>query len=157
MHRGGTAITYRDGVLAADTLALFGDIKVLDDVKIQLVGDPVQFVFGMSGNACPSNALFSRWLLDKSSCDISSYDFNALTVTKDGVFTVGERGDWDPVPKDFWAVGSGATVAFGAMEQGATAEQAVAAAIKWCPLVGGEVRSVNVNLLNWKSTEPSGS
>lgn len=44
----------------------------------------------------------------------------------------------------FWAAGSGDCFARGAMEMGATAEQAVAAAIKWDTGSGGPVTVLSV-------------
>lgn len=138
-----TAIACRDGVMAADTMTLYGpsEFKINAPKIIEKDG----YLIGSAGNACPSNEDIVDWFF-KAQYPLPKFEgasFYLLVLTPEKKMEIwdSESGTKDPVPSKFWAIGSGADVCMGAMEAGATAEEAVKAAIKWCPRVGGKVVS----------------
>lgn len=141
-----TAIAYRAGVLAADSEVHWNDyVKAYENDKVvKDHGD----LMGIAGDVCPSHEEFSQWRFSKRPRKNrwEGFKFEALVVTADGkVFIYDQLGSKQALKEEFFAIGSGAEVCLGAMEMGATAEQAVAAAIKWCPGVGGEVVKVELD------------
>jgi hypothetical protein len=96
------------------------------------------------GAACGSRALclkFEDWvkagMVDASPFE-GKEDGNGLVVSPDRVVCFGDSGCW-PINSEFYALGSGYQIAMGAMEHGATAPEAVRAAIKWDTISGGDV------------------
>lgn len=141
-----TAIAYRDGVMAGDSLTIItskeSDIKTADPLKVAKYKG---YLFGLAGNDCPKMEDFRKWWYpyrkaDKAPKMGQKLRFEALVVGPDGMVQQwDERGVWELIKQPFWAIGSGSHVCMGAMEFGATARQAVEAAIKWAPGVGGKV------------------
>lgn len=137
-----TAIAYRNGVMAGDTQAGFGHVVASDQKVFKHDG----YLVGVSGARCPSNDDISRWLfLDinaRRRPEFKGGDFEILVVSPKGKMLLWySSGLLYPVPASakFWAIGAGAEVCMGAMEAGASAERAVAAAIKWQRDCGGHV------------------
>ena len=138
-----TAIAYRDGIMASDTMTLYGpaDFKFNMPKVIHKDG----YLIGSAGNACPSNDDVVDWFF-KAQYPLPKFEgasFSLLVVTPEKKIELwdSESGTKDPVPGKFFAIGSGASVCMGAMEAGATAEDAVKAAIKWVHGCGGKVVS----------------
>lgn len=76
----------------------------------------------------------------KSPIEIEGGGANGFVITPDGIILVwGDHGPWR-VDRPYYALGSGSAVALGAMQCGATAEQAVEAAIALDIYSGGPVR-----------------
>lgn len=69
-------------------------------------------------------------------------EFVVLTADKK-IFTFSDPSQWLSVDQDFYAVGSGATFALGAMGSGATALEAVKAASKFDPFTGMGFKQVS--------------
>lgn len=139
-----TAIAYRAGVLAADTQVEWeGEIKSQERDK---VFKSRGYLIGISGNKCPSNRVFTTWYFERKDKPIGKrYSFQTIVIHPDRtVEIIDQSGDSQIYTGEFFSVGSGAQVCLGAMEMGASAEQAVAVAIKWCPGVGGEVVTVEL-------------
>jgi ATP-dependent HslUV protease subunit HslV len=136
-----TTIAYRSGTLAGDT-QVSGDIKTYSTKVFKLKNGSLA---AGAGDFSSIHA-FIDWLQRPKSerPDLThDDDFEALVISEDGVIEWYDQTLRSvPVEQEFYAIGSGAAVAIGAMEMGATAEQAVAAGIKWDTLSGGEVRSV---------------
>lgn len=137
-----TAIAYRDGILASDTLCGIEPLK-LNEPKIMKKDG---YLIGMSGDNIPSINDFAKWFFAdlKSSRrhEFKGADFEVMVVTPSGQVQIWQNtGLYYPIKQKFWACGSGAGVCMGAMEHGATAVQAVKAAIKWAQSCGGRVIS----------------
>jgi ATP-dependent protease HslVU (ClpYQ) peptidase subunit len=126
-----TIIAYRDGLMAADTCVTDGFIT--SGMKLY---KKQGHIIGFCGDV--SQALvFVDWFFNQKKNrkpDLASETgWEAMVLNVDGVTT------WDrslrPIPMDdhFYAIGSGATLAIGAMEFGATAREAVAIACKRDP------------------------
>lgn len=151
-----TAIAYRDGVMAADTMMVLDEhVKLLNDVKVVSVKG---HLIGISGNNCPSNEDFVKWFFgkDKGKAWAAPRSFGAIVVTPDNKIELwDETGACTSLNEEFWAVGSGKEFAIGAMEAGATAIQAVRIAIKRCPTVSGKV--IHRKLKGWKRAKKARS
>lgn len=136
-----TAIAFRAGYMAADTMTAHNYVKVNECKIIKHQGH----LIGISGESCPSNADLSRWFfnaIDKHvRPEFKDHKFALLVALPNGrVTTIDHTGRFYPiVHQKFWAVGAGSEVCLGAMERGASAEQAVRAAIKWQRDCGGRV------------------
>jgi ATP-dependent protease HslVU (ClpYQ) peptidase subunit len=132
-----TCVAYREGVIAADSMSVVEDIKMDNEVK---VCKRKGHLFGLAGDAMPPMDMAISWYFKKNRGKLYPYKFSLLVITPDlKVFDIDQNNGTVPITAPFYAVGSGAAYAIGAMEAGAGAEQAVQAAIKWCPTVGGKV------------------
>lgn len=125
-----TTIVYRDGVLAADSLATMGDTKIHGRyMKIRRIGD---HLVGTAGSVADSEN-FIIWL-KSGDVDVPppKGNYSALIVDPRGRVREIENGSVLPVPRGakFFAIGSGAPYALGALYAGATAAEAVKIAAK---------------------------
>lgn len=127
--------------MAADTRTTHDFIKVNESKIIKRDGHLV----GVSGETCPSNADLARWFfaapVKHFRPEFKDAKFTLLIALPNGrVTTIDNSGRFYPiVHQRFWAIGSGAEACMAAMEVGATAAEAVAAAIKWQRDCGGRV------------------
>ena len=149
-----STIAYRDGWLASDSGAWAGDSFFGDTQKIFLVpfGDEVALM-GLVGDlyACIKFRLwFMNEYLPEGECigegDLKPEDpVEAIVIYPDGAV---ELWDSNLVPyymkMDFYALGNGRDFAIGAMEAGATAEQAIEAACKYDAHTQGPVTKINI-------------
>lgn len=139
-----TVIAYRDGVLAADTLATAGDSKIGSAIKIarNSNGD----LAGAAGLASYNHA-FLKWFTglesgqppearDEPSKDI--YD-RGVIFRKNGQIEVFEPSGKHTATAPYYAFGSGRPEALGAMHAGASAEGAVRAAMAHDKNCGGDI------------------
>ena len=109
-----TTIAYKDGVLAADTRVTAGTTIFPNESKI------VEGV-GIAGSWEAVCALRNGQAMPKKG-------WEALTVAG----TMFDSGGEQTLPEgDFWAIGSGAHFALGAMAMGATPEEAVKIAARY--------------------------
>ncbi len=135
-----TVLAYRAGVLASDSM--IADSNTRCGAMRKLARGPGGAVAGSCG-ACGVSNRFLRWVEngEPGEFEPGTESFNALIARVDGeVFRMDSDGAWWPVVAPYHAEGSGASVAMGAMEMGATAEQAVMAAIRWNLFCGGDVQ-----------------
>ena len=134
-----TAIAYRNGVIAGDSRAVTGTgVKYVDRGKVWKARG---HLFGASGNAVPDNGDMVEWFFSENRGSMPKCSFSLIVVTPTGAkVLLGSDGGLRKLDDfSFFSVGAGSEVCFGAMEAGATAAQAVAAAIKWHPQCGGYV------------------
>lgn len=139
MKIGGTCIAYKEGVMAADTLAILDDMKVFNDIKVRKTK---KYLVGISGDDVPPFEYILPWLdvLDNS---LDAFRFEIMLADKKGnIIRLDQRGIKEPVSHSYWAIGSGRELAMGAMAVGASAEDACGISITYSPLVGGYVHSV---------------
>lgn len=138
-----TTIVYRDGVMAADGRVTIGQLIVQDNCKkITKLSDGA--LFALAGDDMLEKPLI-EWLeeADGGIMPPQGKEFTAVLVDTSGnlsVFTgAGDRFvPWEGV--SYAAFGSGADAAYGALEMGATADQAVAAAINRDVNSGGSIQ-----------------
>lgn len=135
-----TTIAYRDGVLAADTLACWGSNRDGFATKIRKRG---AVLAGVSG-ALSAGQAFLDWFSSgmkgdpPAMPDGEASTFGLIVTPDDWVLIWGPRG-WERTRNPTVAMGSGSEFAQGAMEMGASAEQAVRVAMVHDTKTGGEI------------------
>ncbi|WP_347784083.1 proteasome subunit beta [Pseudomonas kurunegalensis] len=140
-----TTIAYKDGVIAYDSRQTRNGSIVSDDVVKCQVVDGVSFF--LSGAVCDEKALIAAYFGTPSQvpveCSGYAVDGGRLQMVghddKTGVW----RQDLDPANPD--AIGSGSAYALAAMDMGASAEEAVRAAMKRDIYTGGKVRVIRIS------------
>lgn len=139
-----TTLAYRDGVLAADSLATAGGIRDSEVLKVRKIGRLLTAGCG-SGALCEKFVGWvQRGMPGNSPWEGSGADGNSLLVAPDRSLVVfGVNGPWR-VDRPFYALGSGGDIALGAMAAGASAEEAVEIAIRFDVYSGGPIRSIRL-------------
>lgn len=130
-----TTIAYRDGVLAADTLFTKDGIRHGFGQKIFDAGSIGWFA--LMGFA-PHAFRLRQWIEDGRQGE--QPEGCVILVSPGGEIEIfEERGAQPEAGAPFHAYGSGEQIALGAMQAGATAEEAVLAAIAIDTQTGGEI------------------
>lgn len=126
-----------DGLgVAADGRLMRNDIIVSNSrEKAQRLPDGS--LLGCAGDSVDVEA-FVKWLASGGKRPKPSDKFSALHLTQDGLFYYSETGDGIPCDPPF-AIGSGCEVAMGAMDAGATPQEAVELASERDPFTGGKI------------------
>lgn len=139
-----TTIAYKDGVIACDTRQVRGGAIVSDDCSKCQVVDGVSFF--LAGAVCDEKALIAAYFGTPSAVPV---ECSGYAVDGGRLLMVGyddKTGIWkqelDPANPD--AIGSGSAYALAAMDMGASAEDAVRAAMKRDIYTGGRVRTMRV-------------
>lgn len=141
-----TTIAYKDGVIAYDGRQTRNDRIVSDSAPKCQVVDGVCFL--LSGVVCDEKALIAAYFGTPSSAPVecSGYvvDGGKLMMVghddKTGIW----KQDLDLSNPD--AIGSGAQYAIAAMDMGASAEDAVRAAMKRDIYTGGTIRTLTIKV-----------
>lgn len=147
-----TVIAYRDGVLAADTAFYINGVVVGMGPK---VFEHAGWLFGSCGVSGwnPDVRRVIDHLDDSGRGHPSDFtwptfpvDWSCLLVSPEG--EVSDIGDgtsrWEPFRTEFLAIGAGAEIATGAMDQGASAEEACLAAVRRSSRCGGVVTALRL-------------
>ena len=169
-----TTIAYRGGVLAGDSLVTLGDGSIYSDeygekISCWQTPDGGKFSSGVvvaGGSGCPGELLVIEQELRKQrmqyfACKpserehigsefVTNKDHNFMAVTEFGMLIY--LGSFVPMKAElskFMALGSGMHIAIGAMEMGASAEEAVEAACKYDSKTGGPVHSIDARSLSY--------
>lgn len=144
-----TTIAYRAGVLAADTAATRGTVVVIGVVKIAHAPSDDRLA-GAVGDA-GYNGAFLRWFLagaegepPEAKKDGDGYD-TGLIFMPDGEVRLYEPSGWFSMRPAYYAIGSGKEMALGAMFHGASAEDAVKAAMAHDPYTRGPMTVLRHN------------
>ncbi|UTU08031.1 putative NTN hydrolase domain protein [Caulobacter phage C1] len=150
-----TCIVYRDGVLACDSwvLDIWTKIGQFPKIAKRETRDGA-ILFAASGNSGHCKTFldwgrgdgFADWVsgqYEPPSLGEGDNTATGMVFMPDGSCVRFDAG-LPPyaLQGPFFAIGSGSWVALGALEAGATAEQAVEAAIKWDVGTNGPVRSL---------------
>ncbi len=123
-----TTIAYRSGILAADSGVYMNNALIGSYTKI--VRNKHGLMGGAAGNISDIQS-FHKWIMGGAKGDLPFFDdTTGLLVTTDGKVELIHLGQRSPVQSPFIAIGSGLEVAMGAMCAGASAEEAVAIAIR---------------------------
>lgn len=131
-----TTVAFRDGIIAADTLMTASETRCGYCTKIMRVG---RLVIGFCGTLSNFEK-FRCWIKDGALGAFKSDGGNVFIVPPTGPAVI--WGDSDsPWREDaeFWAIGTGEKLAMGAMAAGATAAEAVKAAIGFDVFSGGQI------------------
>lgn len=139
-----TNIAYRDGVIAYDSRQTRSGTIVSDDAEKSELVNGVRFF--LAGAVCDIPALIAAYFGTPSpvAVECSGYALDAGKLVlighddKTGIW----KQDLDPSNPD--AIGCGAAYALAAMDMGASAEDAVRAAMKRDIYTGGKVRTINI-------------
>lgn len=136
-----TIIAFRNGLIAADSLSLHGEIISGTSKKI------VKNKWGIKGGSAGETAScyrFRQWILDGAELskipDFENLEGLVYFPEKNKVFLVQDGKDrYYELEGEFFALGSGKDIAIGAMAAGATAKEAAEIAIKYCISCNGSV------------------
>jgi ATP-dependent protease HslVU (ClpYQ) peptidase subunit len=137
-----TTIAYRNGLLAADSQISYGTIRNGSSDKIKVTR---HYLVALAGSTYLRGPL-ERWA--RLNCPEDEVPdalrdnedkFQAIFVNEEGDAFLYDHGFLVPINADYAAIGSGATLALGAMAHGASAEEAVRAASCHDKNTGGEV------------------
>jgi ATP-dependent protease HslVU (ClpYQ) peptidase subunit len=126
--------------MAADTRIT--GVPMFQMEKIFRVG---QSLYGISGS--PEQCLkFIEWRRqpDQKPTFQTNLNFTVLEINPTGIFFWNEEMQPLPVPGDFYAVGSGANFALGALSMGASLKKSIAIAARWDEGTGHEVQSMSL-------------
>lgn len=140
-----TTIAYRDGVMAADTLVTAGEPHWRWATIDKLFRAQDGTIGGVSGTL-PGVALFRDWFETGAfHPPPTDGDCYGIVVRPNGSVEV-----WPGIPAllpmtaEFIAIGSGERFALGALEAGASAENAVRIAMKYDSGTGGEIKTLTL-------------
>ena len=140
-----TTIAYKDGVIACDTRQIRGGVIVSDDAPKFQVVDGVSFF--LAGAVCDEKALIAAYFGTQSAvpveCSGYAVDGGKLLMVGHDDRTGVWKQELDPDNPD--AIGSGSAYALAAMDMGASAEDAVRAAMRRDIYTGGKVRTVRIS------------
>lgn len=140
-----TTIAYRDGVLAADTLATWGDTR---DGHVTKIAKRGRVLAAIAGNVSGGQAFldwFNRGMKGpppKSEAGDNQW-FAYLFTPDDWMLLWGPRG-WERCQAEMMTLGSGGDFARGAMSMGASPAEAVAVAIQHDTKSGGPITVLSV-------------
>lgn len=144
-----TTIVFRDGVFAADSMIAYGTYTNGERAKITRCHFYHVALAGLAWLRIP----LERWALEGCPEDAvpaelleHEADFDSLLVNEEGQCFTFCKGYLLPIPSGYIAIGSGSQLALGAMAHGASADEAVAAAMRHDKNTGGSVQSVSFPL-----------
>lgn len=138
-----TTIAYRDGVLAADSQSNSGRGLIVPGSakKVHAIADGRLVAFS---GAFAEGVAFVR-ALEKGLTELPVLnETTVLIVQMDGSLILHEGETWHEQDGEFYAMGTGAAAALGAMHAGADAVKAVEAACKVDPNSGGRVHAFRI-------------
>jgi ATP-dependent HslUV protease subunit HslV len=142
-----TTVVYRDGVLASDSAVYAGGTKVHSMKKVWKIRG---HLVGLAGNVNAINA-FKKWFEDGAMLDFypitKKQSLAALVVTPEGKVFSYEDADPHAIEiedGEYVAVGSGSDVALGALHAGATAPDAIKAAIAHSSKTDGKIQIIKL-------------
>jgi len=137
-----TTVAYKNGELAADTQVVSGGAMQVGEVNKLAMSSCGQYMGGACGELI-NVSMFLKWVTngaDRRSWPKLTDDFKGLLVHKDGSVRIASyKGLSRPVNASHFTIGSGEEVAGGAFVVGATAKEAVQAAIAVDLYTGGSV------------------
>ncbi|WP_029083427.1 hypothetical protein [Bradyrhizobium sp. th.b2] len=134
-----TTIAYRAGILAADTRMIQGTAIIAENV-VKIVRRDDGALCGGAGD-CAWVQAFHRWFLGGEEGDppIVEDGDKGVIVKKPGPIKYFEPGGTVEFRAPYFSFGSGKEFALGAFWTGATAKEAVQAAMHFDPGTGGRV------------------
>lgn len=144
-----TTIAYRDGILAADSHATYGGgsahkhtCRKLFRKTIIENKKKVDVIIATAGDSSPGLVFVDWYGSGKPIPDTFLHiggEFLCLVLTPKGLFEFDIYCRGEEVMDDFYAIGSGAPFALGAMAAGKCAYDAVRIAAKYDPYTGGKI------------------
>lgn len=149
-----TTIVYRDGVLVSDSRVSYGSTIIPGRVKkIERLSNGA--LYGFSGSVEIGEIMRRRvgkasdeMLPLEDEVDLRGEAFEALIIQPDGSVLCFENRTWMEFDCPYIAMGSGKDFAYGALHMGASAKQALKAAMAHDPGTGG--RMVSLKAPDWE-------
>lgn len=145
------AVSVKHGVLASDTRCS-ADGVMFGVTKFRRVGK------GVVGAAGDWDDILRFWELiegktktAKESGLNDDSELEAIELHPEGIFLYAASGKRYLIKDDFFAIGSGAPYAIGAMAMGASPKEAVALASRFDPATGGEIEVIPMKAANARS------
>jgi len=146
-----TVSAYRAGVMASDGRQVAGWTVLTDDYEKVFKTKKGDLVGGTGRSAIVR--AFVEWLDDEDAPPPALHDQSdpkesattMMVVRADGSIDLFNVSGRERVRCEFYAIGCGADLALGAMEMGATAEEAIAVAIRRSMGCGGTIRSLKLD------------
>jgi hypothetical protein len=140
-----TVIAVRRGIMASDS-------RGTDDSQSYVyscgkIFRKAEALIGLAGDDGPGVVFLDWYGSGKPKPEIlvtGEGDFEALVMTREAVMRFDRWCRGDRWTGKFFAIGSGAAAALGAMHSGATARQAAAIACKIDPFCAGPIRSMSL-------------
>lgn len=141
-----TTIAYRNGIMAADTQVSTGDVN---DCFITKLAKNKKGDIAGAGGPLGYKYKFLKWFKSGEkgkppSCVDESAGFEGVIVRKSGKIEIYDQEVKSTIRCNYYAFGSGNHLALGAMANGATAKQAVKAAIKHDVYSGGKITKLKL-------------
>lgn len=136
----------KHGVLASDTRCS-ADGVMFGVTKFRRVGK------GIVGAAGDWDDILRFWeLIEGKSAKESGLnddsELEAIELHPEGIFLYAASGKRYRIKDEFFAIGSGAPYAIGAMAMGASPKEAVALASRFDPATGGEIEVIPLKVVN---------
>lgn len=121
--------------MAADTRVTWDDDSTSPGIKIFVCGEEL---IGTAGDVA-AGSRFLEWYKSggKKRKPKLTKDFKAIKLGKDGIFLIDHDSEWVKIDDTFYAIGSGAPYALGALSMGASVKEAVEIAAKYDNWTGG--------------------
>lgn len=146
-----TTIAYRAGILAADSQVTYsgdesaGSRKHRCQKLFRKKAFGGEVIIATAGEGAPG-MLFVDWYGKKGKppAVLADSEFTCLVLDEDGLWEFDNYCRAEPITEEFYAIGSGAKVALGAMHHGASAREAVEIAKLVDPYTGGEVKTMEL-------------
>ena len=142
-----TTIAYRNGVLAGDGR----ETSIGDDESAVVLTDNCIKVFKLKdgrlfgGSRGSEDITRLHQALIKNAPLPKLEDVNGLLIDRKGRIWLYEGTIWQPIKSKYYAVGSGSVFALGALDQGATAIEAVRIGARRDPYSGGKISYVRLS------------
>lgn len=140
-----TTVAYKDGIIAADTLATNKKGVSFQTSKIRKIDG---MLIGISGSLVAGtraiNYLSNRNIIEKlrGVFNFPGGDYSGIFVTSDGELFLIDGGPKIKLKSNFYSIGTGSSYAMGAMSAGATAEEAVRISIEYDHYSAGDVQKL---------------
>lgn len=129
--------------MAADTRVTWDDESTSPSIKIEIWA---QEILGSAGGFA-AGLRFLEWYKagSKGRKPKVGKDFRMLKLTKEGLHLIDHDLVWVKIDAPFYAIGSGAQFAVGAMEMGATPAKAIEIAMKHDSYTGGSITTLELS------------
>jgi ATP-dependent protease HslVU (ClpYQ) peptidase subunit len=144
-----TTLVYRDGILASETRITYGSVTMPGKCK-KIHRLPGGALYGFVGSL-EVGEIMRRCLLSdnpEERPDLKGEAYEGLVITETGKVLFFENRAWIRLDLPYVAMGSGNSFAYGALAMGASAKQAVQAAMGLDAGSGGKV--MTLELKGWK-------
>ena len=145
-----TIITYKDGIMAADSASFRGYMMVSHNNQ-KIIKTKKGYLVGASGKSVVCDA-FRKWATEHHDNNpdlewVSDDDeFQGIIVIDDRIVFEYFGKDTNPTigNTEYYSIGAAYEMALGAMHAGASAEQAVAICIKYHAYCAGEIKTLKL-------------